>query len=81
MSSRTDSKSIALLAIFTSLVIALEIFPVVGITDIPIPGLSFTVDWTGIPIMIVFLGLGVVFSYFPIVVMGVFIADRNFQGA
>ena len=81
MSIRTGSKSIALLAIFTSLVIALEIFPVVGITDIYAPVPNFTIDWTGIPIMIVFLGLGSVFSIFTVVVMWVFIAYRNFQGA
>ncbi|MGY5878684.1 MAG: hypothetical protein RTV31_00480 [Candidatus Thorarchaeota archaeon] len=81
MSIRTDSKSIALLAIFTSLVIALEIFPVVGITDIPVPGLNFTVDWTGIPILIVFLGLGSIFAVFTVGIMYVFIAYRNFQGA
>ena len=34
MKIRTDSKSIALLAIFSSIVIALEIFPIPGITDL-----------------------------------------------
>ncbi|GAH02010.1 unnamed protein product, partial [marine sediment metagenome] len=39
MKIRTDSKSIALLAVFTSLVIALEIFPIPGLTDFytPVP--------------------------------------------
>lgn len=81
MNIRTDSKSIALLAVFTSLVIALEIFPIVGLTDIYTPVPNFTIDWTGIPIMIVFLGLGVVFSFFTVGVMWIFIAYRNFQGA
>ncbi|MGY5872479.1 MAG: hypothetical protein RTV72_09555 [Candidatus Thorarchaeota archaeon] len=81
MSIRTDSKSIALLAIFSSLVIALEIFPIPGITDLYTPVPRFTIDWTGIPIMIVFLGLGVVFSFFTMGIMWIFIAYRNFQGA
>ena len=81
MNIRSDSKSIAILAIFTSLVIALEVFPIVGVTDLYTPVPNFTIDWTGIPIMIVFLGLGVVFSFFTIGVMWVFIAYRNFQGA
>ena len=81
MRIRTDSKSIAILAIFTSLVIALEVFPIPGITDLYTPAPSFTIDWTGIPIMIVFLGLGMVFSTFMIVIMWVFIGYRNFQGA
>ncbi len=78
---RRDSKSIALLAIFTSVIIALEIFPIVGLTDFytPVPGL--TIDWTGIPIMIIFLGLGMLFSVLSIGVMYVFIAYRNFTGA
>jgi riboflavin transporter FmnP len=81
MNIRTDSKSIALLAVFTSLVIALEIFPIPGVTDLYTPVPNFTIDWTGIPIMIVFLGLGGVFSVFTVGVMWVFIAYRNFQGA
>ncbi len=81
MNIRTDSKSIALLAVFTSLVIALEIFPIPGVTDLYTPVPNFTIDWTGIPIMIVFLGLGGVFSFFTVGVMWVFIAYRNFQGA
>ncbi|MGY5857881.1 MAG: hypothetical protein RTU63_00820 [Candidatus Thorarchaeota archaeon] len=81
MSIRTDSKSIALLAIFSSLVIALEIFPIPGVTDFYAPVPNFTIDWTGIPIMIVFLGLGTVFSFFTIGIMWIFIGYRNFQGA
>jgi hypothetical protein len=78
---RRDSKSIAIFAIFTSVIIALEIFPIVGLTDFytPVPG--FTIDWTGIPIMIIFLGLGIFFSVLSIGVMWVFIAYRNFVGA
>jgi len=81
MKIRTDSKSIALLAVFSSLVIILEIFPIPGITDLYTPALNFTIDWTGIPIMIVFLGLGMTFSLFTVVIMWIFIAYRNFQGA
>ena len=81
MNIRTDSKSIALLAIFSSLVIVLEIYPIPGITDIYAPVPNFTIDWTGIPIMLIFLGLGMVFSSFTVVIMWVFIAWRNFQGA
>ena len=81
MNIRTDSKSIALLAVFTSLVIALEIFPIPGLTDFYTPVPNFTIDWTGIPIMIVFLGLGGVFSFFTVGVMWIFIAYRNFPGA
>ncbi len=78
---RRDSKSIAIFAIFTSVIIALEIFPIVGLTDFytPVPG--FTIDWTGIPIMIIFLGLGMFYSVLSIGVMWVFIAYRNFTGA
>ncbi|MFW9810563.1 MAG: hypothetical protein ACFFE6_14385 [Candidatus Thorarchaeota archaeon] len=81
MDIRTDSKSIAVFAIFTSIIIALEIFPIVGLTDFytPVPG--FTIDWTGIPIMIIFLGLGIVLSVLSVGIMWVFIAYRNFNGA
>ncbi|MFX0053437.1 MAG: hypothetical protein ACFFAX_00960 [Promethearchaeota archaeon] len=77
---RTDSKSIALLAIFTSMVVALEVFPIVGVTDLGLPG-GFTIDWTGIPIVIVFLGLGFVYSLVAIAAMWMAIAYRNFNGA
>ncbi len=81
MKVRTDSKSIALLAIFTSIIIALEIFPIVGLTDFYTPIPNFTIDWTGIPILIIFLGLGMMFSVLAVGVMWVFIAYRNFSGA
>ncbi|TFG34754.1 hypothetical protein EU527_01495 [Candidatus Thorarchaeota archaeon] len=81
MKIRSDSKSIALLAIFTSLVISLEIFPIVGITDFYAPVPNFTIDWTGIPIIIIFLGLGIIYSFFAIGVMCITIGYRNFQGA
>jgi len=78
---RTDSKSVALFAIFTSIIIALEIFPIPGLTDFytPVPG--FTIDWTGIPIMIIFQGLGMAYSFLSVGVMWVFIGYRNFNGA
>ncbi|TFG34681.1 hypothetical protein EU527_02415 [Candidatus Thorarchaeota archaeon] len=81
MKIRSDSKSIALLAIFTSLVISLEIFPIAGITDFYTPIPYFTIDWTGIPIFLIFLGLGILYSFFAIGIMWIFIAYRNFQGA
>ncbi|MFX1559414.1 MAG: hypothetical protein ACFFBL_02390 [Promethearchaeota archaeon] len=81
MDLRTDSKSIALLAIFTSIVVALEIFPIVGVTDFYTLVPNFTIDWTGIPIMIIFLGLGIGLSVFAIGVMWVSIAYRHFDGA
>ncbi len=81
MMIRKDSKSIAIFAIFTSIIIALEVFPIVGLTDLytPVPG--FTIDWTGIPIMIIFLGLGMFLSVLSIGVMWISIAYRNFAGA
>ena len=81
MKIRTDSKSIALLAIFSSIVIALEIFPIPGITDLYTPIPHFTIDWTGIPIVIIFFGLGIVYSFFSVAIMWISIAYRNFSGA
>jgi hypothetical protein len=54
MNIRLDSRSIALLAIFSAMVAMLEIFPIVGITDLKFfpGGTPFTLDWTGIPIAI-----------------------------
>jgi riboflavin transporter FmnP len=80
---RTDSKSIALLAIFSAMVAMLEIFPIVGITDLKFfpGGTPFTIDWTGIPIVIVFVGLGMISSVVSILVMFVAIGYRNFPGA
>lgn len=81
MGIRTDSRSIVLLALFTSIVIALEIFPIPYVTDIETPAPFFTIDWTGIPIVIIFLGLGIVYAVFSIAIMWIFIGYRNFQGA
>ncbi len=80
---RTDSKSIALLAVFSAMVAMLEVFPIVGITDLKFfpGGTPFTLDWTGIPIVIVFLGLGAVSSVLSISVMFIAIGYRNFTGA
>ena len=77
---RKDSKSIALLAVFVAMVVALEVYPIVGVTDIGVPG-DFTIDWTGIPIVIVFLGLGIVYSMVAVAAMWMAIAYRNFVGA
>ena len=83
MDIRTDSKSIALLAIFSSIVVALEVFPIIGITDLKFfpGGTPFTVDWTGIPIVIVFVGLGTISSLISIGIMFVAIGYRNPAGA
>ena len=77
---RKDSKSIALLAVFVAMVVALEVYPILGVTDIGVPG-DFTIDWTGIPIVIVFLGLGLVYSMVAVAAMWMAIAYRNFVGA
>jgi len=83
MNVRSDSKSIALLAIFSAMVAMLEVFPIVGITDLKFfpGGTPFTLDWTGIPIVIVFVGLGMISSVVSIAVMFVAIGYRNFPGA
>lgn len=78
---RKDAKSISLLAIFCSMVVSLEAFPILGITDIKVPGLNFTLDWTGIPIVIVFMSFGFVYSLIAIAIMWISIAFRNFPGA
>jgi len=61
----------------------LEIFPIVGITDLKlVPQFPFfTIDWTGIPIIIVLIGLGLVYSLVTVAVMGVAIGYRNPIGA
>ncbi|MCF2137829.1 MAG: hypothetical protein K9W43_11410 [Candidatus Thorarchaeota archaeon] len=80
---RHDSKSIALLSVFSAMVAALEIFPIVGITDLKlVPEVpSFTIDWTGIPIIFVLYGLGLVYSFVSIGIMGIAIGYRNPIGA
>jgi len=78
----TDSKSISILAVFSAMVVALEIFPIPGITDLKIPGMFFTIDWTGIPIAFLFLGLGLVYSLISVLIMTVSImAHGNMTGA
>ena len=73
---RTDSRSIAILAIFAAMILALEILPVPLLTDIPLFA-GFTLDPTGIPITIVFLAFGSVFSFILIPIMWIAIAYRN----
>jgi riboflavin transporter FmnP len=80
MKLRTDSRSIAILAIFAAMVLALEIIPIPFLTDIPLFG-GFTLDPTGVPITIVFLALGTIFSLILIPIMWVAIAYRNPIGA
>jgi len=76
---KTDSKSIALLAVFSAIIIVLEIFPVTGLTDLKFypGGTQFTLDWTGIPIIIVFVGLGIISSLISI---GIMFFAINFHG-
>ena len=76
MKLRTDSRSIAILAIFAAMILALEILPVPLLTDIPLFA-GFTLDPTGIPIIIVFLAFGSVFSLILIPIMWIAIAYRN----
>ncbi|MHA1927703.1 MAG: hypothetical protein ACTSV2_03875 [Candidatus Thorarchaeota archaeon] len=76
-----DSKSIALLSVFSAMVAALEIFPIPGITDIPVPGLFFTIDWTGIPIAFLYLAFGFVYSFFSITIMTIIIMTRSVSSA
>ena len=80
MKVRTDSRSIAILAVFAAMVLALEILPVPFLTDLPLFG-GFTLDPTGIPIVIVFLGLGIAYSLILIPIMWISIAYRNFVGS
>ena len=82
MKLRTDSKSIAILAIFTSIIVALEVFPVPGVTDIIVlPAPRFTIDWTGIPLVMIFIGLGFLASMISMVIMVIAILYRNPIGA
>jgi len=73
---RKDSKSIALLALFSAMVIMLEAYPIVGVTDIRTVGF-FTIDPTGIPVVIVLLGLGGFYSIITVFIMWVSIAYRG----
>lgn len=64
------------------MVMLLEVYPIVGITDLKFNpgGTPFTIDWTGIPLVIVFLGLGFVYSLFATAAMFIAIAYRNPAG-
>ena len=73
---RKDSKSIALLALFSAMVIMLEAYPILGVTDIRTVGL-FTLDPTGIPLVIILLGLGGFYSIITVFIMWVSIAYRG----
>jgi len=73
---RKDSKSIALLALFSAMVIMLEAYPILGVTDIRTVGF-FTLDPTGIPLVIVLLGLGGFYSVITIFIMWISIAYRG----
>lgn len=80
MGVRTDSRSITILAIFAAMILALEILPIPLLTDIPLFA-GFTLDPTGIPITIVFLAFGSVFSFILILIMWIAIAYRNPVGS
>ena len=80
MRIRNDSKSIALLAIFTAMIVAMEAVSIPFITDIRVAG-NFTLDWTGIVIFLVFLGLGSAFAIISVSVMWVSIAYRSIPSA
>ncbi len=80
MKVRTDSISIAILAIFAAMVLALEIIPIPLLTDIPLFA-GFTLDPTGIPITIVFLAFGSFFALILIPIMWIAIAYRNPLGS
>lgn len=76
MKVRTDSRSIAILAIFAAMILALEILPIPLLTDIPLFA-GFTLDPTGIPITMIFLMFGNIFSLILIPIMWITIAYRN----
>ncbi len=76
-----DAKTIALLAVFLSMIFALAVYPIIGLTDIPIPGINFTLDWTGIPLILIFLFFGPAFALVGVGFMGVAIGYRNIVGA
>jgi riboflavin transporter FmnP len=80
MKLRIDSRRIAVFAIFAAMVLALEILPIPFLTDIPLFG-GFTLDPTGIPITIVFLAYGGIFSLILLPIMWVAIAYRNLIGS
>ncbi len=81
--SALSSQKTAILAVLSSIVIALEVFPIVGITDLPFYpyGIPFTIDWTGIPLIIILLLLGLLPAVFSTIIMFVAIGYRNLMGA
>ncbi len=81
ISGTYSSKTIALFSIFIAMVIALEFLPIIGVTDIVIPGTEFTIDPTGIPLVLIFLFFGFILSFVGVAIMGVVIGYRNFTGS
>lgn len=69
-----------MLAVFTAMIVALEAVSIPFLTDIYVVG-NFTIDWTGIVIFIIFLGLGTTFSLISVAVMWISIAYRSIAGA
>ncbi|MHA1909685.1 MAG: hypothetical protein ACW98Y_20465 [Candidatus Thorarchaeota archaeon] len=80
-SSKYNSKNIALFSIFLAMILAIEFLPIPGLTDIVIPGTPFTIDPTGIPILLIFLFFGFTFSFVGVGIMGIAIGYRNFTGS
>ncbi len=76
------SKSISLIAIFGAIIGILEIFPIIGITDIPFPLYpKLTIDPTGIVIILGYLILGFIPSLTLCGFALIFIGYRNIFGA
>ncbi len=61
----------------------LEIFPIPGITDFKlVPAVpSFSIDPTGIPLMIILFGFGFIYSFIALGIVGIAIGYRNPIGA
>lgn len=77
-----NSKAISLIAIFGAIIGILEVFPIVGITDIPFPLYpKLTIDPTGIVIILGYLILGFVPSLSLCIFALIFIGYRNIFGA
>lgn len=78
---RKDSKSISPLAVFTAIIVASQVVPIAGVTYVKTGVSGMNLDWTGIPIVIIFDGLGIVYSFVSVIVMWMTIGYRNFTGA
>jgi riboflavin transporter FmnP len=78
----SQAKRIAIIAIMGAIVGLIEIFPIIGITDIPFPFYPrLTFDITGVPIMITYFLIGFIPAISVVAIMGVFIGYRNLFGS